>query len=382
MTPPTLFTRLSLGRYTLSNRVLFAPCTRCRAGDGHAPVAMNAEYYAQRATAGLLISEATQICEQGIGYPSTPGMHSAAQVDGWRLVTDAVRHAAASAGATDAPCRFFAQLWHVGRVSHTAYQPGGLAPVSSSAVGKTGQIVLPDFSKDSYPTPRALETGEIPLVIDQYRHAAECALRAGFDGVELHGANGYLPDQFLRDGVNRRTDRYGGSVENRARFHLEATRALCDVFGANRVGVRLSPSGTFNEMKDSNPKATFGYLVTELGKLGLAYLHIMEAMEGDLKVGQLDPEYQTIPVSYFRPMFRGTLITNAGFDYQKATRYLREGWADAVAFGTLFIANPDLPERFRRLEAGRTDVPFNTPDVSTFYAPGPKGYTDYPFLDR
>ncbi len=369
---PDLLTPLSCGRMTLPNRVMFAPCTRCRAGVGNTPTELMATYYAQRATAGLLISEATQICPQGAGYPNTPGIHSPEQVAGWRRVTDSV-HARGG--------RIFVQLWHVGRVSHSAYQPGGAAPVSSSAAGKSGEVTLPDFSKAPYPTPRALETDEIPRVMEQYRHAARCAAEAGFDGVELHGANGYLPDQFLRDGVNRRTDRYGGSVENRARFHLEAAQALCDVLGPERVGVRLSPSGTFGDMHDSSPRETFGYLVRELGRRGLAYLHIMEAMEGDLKHGQdKHPEYEPIPVSYFRPMFKGTLITNSGFDYHKATAYLKEGWADAVAFGVMYIANPDLPERFRRLAAGDASVPFNTPDPATFYGGTEKGYTDYPML--
>ena len=240
--------------------------------------------------------------------------------------------------------------------------------------------MLPDGTKAAYPTPRALELEEIPRVIEQYRRAAANAKRAGLDGVELHGANGYLPDQFLRDGVNRRTDEYGGSIENRARFMLEATRALIDVWGADRVGVRLSPSGAFNEMHDSNPRETFGYVVRELSKLGIAYVHITEATEGDLKHGpELTASYEAIPVSYFRPMFDGVMITNAGFTLEKAQRYLAEGWADAVAFGVAFIANPDLPERLRRRAAGEM-VELNTPDVATFYSPGEKGYTDYPAL--
>ncbi len=366
-----LFTPLQVGSLSAPNRVFMAPLTRCRAGPGNVPTELMARYYTQRATAGLVISEATQICPEGAGYPSTPGIHSPEQVEGWKRVTSSVHGAGG---------RIFLQLWHVGRVSHNAYQPGGAAPVSSSATGRGGECTLPDFSKQPYPTPRALATDEIPLVIDQYRRAAEHAKTAGFDGVEVHGANGYLPDQFLRDGVNRRTDRYGGSIENRARFHLEATRAACEVFGAARVGVRLSPSGVFGDMLDSNPKATFGYLVSELGKLGLAYLHIMEAMEADLRHGkEFNPAYEPIPVSYFRPLFKGTLVTNAGFTFEKATAYLKEGWADAVAFGVPFIANPDLPERFARMARGQA-TPLNPPDPATFYGGTEKGYTDYPAL--
>ncbi len=210
--------------------------------------------------------------------------------------------------------------------------------------------------------------------MEEYRHAAECALKAGFDGVEMHGANGYLPDQFLRDGTNRRTDAYGGSIENRARFHVEATHALCEVFGASRVGVRMSPSGTSAGIYDTTPRETFGHLVKVLGRMGLAYLHIMEAMDGDLTQGPKDfAGYEAIPVSFFRPLFRGTLITNAGFTLDKANRYLKEGWADAVAFGVPFIANPDLTRRFRE------GIALTEPDTSTFYTHGPRGYTDYPF---
>lgn len=370
---PDLFSPLRIGDLVASNRVMFAPCTRCRAGEGNAPHALNAEYYRQRASAGLLISEATQISDSGRGYPNTPGIHTPAQVAGWRLVTDAVH----AAGGT-----IVCQLWHCGRVSHNAFQPDGRAPVSSSALAKSGECVLPDFSKQPYPTPREMTLDEIKRTLADYAHAARCAKDAGFDGVELHGANGYLPDQFLRDGVNRRTDRYGGSIANRTRFHLEATAALCEVLGPGRVGVRLSPSGTFNDMRDSHPRDTFAHVVSELGRMNLAYLHIMEAMEGDLRHGESHPDYDNIPVSFFRPLFKGTLITNAGFSLEKAQTYLREGWADAVAWGTLFIANPDLPERFRRVARGDKNVPFNTPDPSTFYGVGPKGYTDYPFLAK
>lgn len=361
-----LFSELKVGRVVAPNRVFMAPCTRCRADSDRAQTELNARYYAQRVSAGLLITEATQVCQEGIGYPGTPGIHTEKQVAGWRLVTEAVHNAGG---------RIYAQLWHVGRVSHNAFQPNGAAPVSSSAIAIDGQTMLPDFTKAPYATPRALETAEIPGVIEQFRHGAACALRAGFDGVELHGANGYLPDQFLRDGVNKRTDKYGGPVENRARFMLDAMRALIDVWGPERVGVRLSPSGAFNQMSDSNAKETFGYVVRELDKLKVGYVHIAEAEESDLRHGPtVSKTYEAIPVSYFRPMYKGVLIASAGFSLQRAREYVSNGWADAVAFGKLFIANPDLPARFER-GAG-----LNVPDGSTFYTPGEKGYVDYPAL--
>ncbi|HEY2840730.1 MAG TPA: alkene reductase [Pirellulales bacterium] len=354
-----LFTPWQLGPLALANRIVMAPLTRCRAGEGLAPTPLNARYYVQRASAGLIVSEATQVSPQGIGYPGTPGMYTAAQVAGWRAVTDAI-HAAGG--------KIFSQLWHVGRSSHTAYQEEGALPVSSSAVAIRGSIPTPQ-GMQPYPTPRALELDEIPGVIDQYRQAARHALAAGFDGVELHGANGYLPDQFLRDGVNRRTDAYGGPVENRARFHLEATQALIEVWGADRVGARISPSGTFNDMSDSNPCATFGYLAKKLGELGVVYLHVVEATTGDLRHGG-----ENVPASFFRPLFHGALIACGGYTLERAQQALAAGDADAIAFGVLFLANPDLPKRFRR------GAELNTPDPSTFYGGGEKGYLDYPTL--
>ena len=364
-----LFTPLQVGSHMARNRVFMAPLTRCRAGPGNVPHGLNALYYGQRASAGLIVSEATQISPEGAGYPNTPGIYTPEQVAGWRLVTEAVH---AKGGL------IFCQLWHVGRVSHPAYQPDGGPPVSASAIAKNGQSQLPDGSTAPSVTPRALEISEIARVMADYRHAAKCALEAGFDGVELHGANGYLPDQFLRDGTNQRSDAYGGSVENRARFHLEATRELIGVWGRERVGVRISPSGTFNDMRDSNPRATFGYLVRQFDQLGIAYVHILEAMEGDVKHGpRLVPGYEAISVSFFRPLFRNALIVNSQFDYAKATQYITNGYADAVAFGALFIANPDLPERFRRFGA---EAPLNPGNPATYYGNGEKGYTDYPAL--
>jgi N-ethylmaleimide reductase len=368
-----LHTPTRFGAIPAANRVLMAPCTRCRADAAGNQTPLAATYYAQRASAGLIISEATQISPSAQGYPNTPGIYTDSHIAAWRRVTDAV-HAAGG--------RIVCQLWHVGRVSHSAYQPGQRPPVSSSAIAYSGQVTLPDFSKAPAPTPHALTLPEIKAIMADYRHAAQCAKDAGFDGVELHGANGYLPDQFIRDGINQRTDDYGGSIPNRARFHLEATHALLEVWGNDRVGVRLSPSGTFNNVYDRTPRETFAHLVTELGKLSLAFLHIMEAMEGDAKHGhELDPNYAPIPASFFRPLFKGPLITNAGFTRERAEHYLAAGHADAVAWGTLFIANPDLPERFRRHAAGDS-TPLNAPDPSTYYGGGEKGYTDYPTLSR
>jgi len=353
-----------------------APCTRCRAHPGGVPHALNARYYAQRASAGLLISEATQISQQGQGYRNTPGIFTPEQIAGWRLVTTAV-HAAGG--------RIFCQLWHVGRVSHNAYQPGGGPPVSSSPAPKTGQCTLPDGSKSAYPVPHALTIPEIRGVLADYRHASRCALDAGFDGVELHGANGYLLDQFLRDGVNARTDEYGGGIAARARFHLEAAQALVDVWGPGRVGVRLSPSGSFGDMRDSDPRGTFGHLVAAFDALPLAYLHIMEIMAADLKPG---PEQavadQPIPVDFFKPLTRHPVITNSGFTFDKGNDYIRRGHADAIAYGVAYIANPDLVERFRAVADGHRDIPLNVPDPKTYYwhgaGPMESGYTDYPTL--
>ncbi|HLP43035.1 MAG TPA: alkene reductase [Fibrobacteria bacterium] len=365
---PDLFSPLAVGPYTLASRIIMAPLTRCRAGDGDAPVPLNAEYYAQRADphtgCSLIISEASPISQQAVGYPHTPGIHTDQQIAGWKLVTDAVH----SKGG-----RIYCQLWHVGRISHPDYQPDNALPVAPSAVNPGGEVRTPTGMKPRV-TPRPLNRDEIPAIIADYRHAAACALRAGFDGVELHGANGYLPHQFLSDGSNLRTDDYGGSVPNRARFLLEAARACVDVWGPARVGVRLSPSAAYHGMGDSNPRDTFAYAVQQLAALNVGYLHIMETIPGWPAIS--DP----VPVRYFRPMYRGPIITNGGFTFDRAQQYIRDGWADAVAFGTLMIANPDLTARFRRLASGDSSVPFNTPNHDTYYTPGPIGYTDYPFL--
>ena len=360
MNEVNLFSPYKLGDLELPNRMVMAPLTRNRAGDGNVPGQLNATYYTQRVSAGLIIAEATQVSPEGLGYPATPGIHSAAQVAGWKLVTDAVHQHGG---------RIFLQLWHVGRISHPDLQPGGALPVAPSAIAPTvGQAATYEGMKP-FVTPRALETSEIPGIVEQYRQGAKNALEAGFDGVEVHGANGYLLDQFLRDGTNKRTDEYGGSIENRARLLLEVTQAVTEVWGAGRVGVRLSPSGTFNDMHDSDPLATFGYAAEALNRFGLAYLHLIEVVEADLRHGGME-----VPTSYLRDRFTGTLMVNGGYDLDKSNAVLSSHKADLVAFGTLFIANPDLPQRFA------LNAPLNPADPSTFYGGGEKGYIDYPFL--
>jgi N-ethylmaleimide reductase len=357
MTNIDIFSPLRLGPLQLPNRVVMAPMTRNRAGRGNAPGPLNATYYAQRASAGLIISEATQISPQGLGYPGTPGIHSSEQVAGWKGVTDAV-HAAGG--------RMFLQLWHVGRISHPSLQPHGALPVAPSAIAPTGQAMTADGMKP-FVTPRALETSEIAGIVEDYRHGARNARAAGFDGVELHGANGYLIDQFLRDGANRRTDRYGGDALNRARFLIEITEAVVGEWGAERVGVRLSPTNPFNDMRDSNPAATFATAVGELNRFGLAYLHVVEPAAGDPV-----PAGEVPDIRFFRKIWHSALIGNKGYDLARANAVIRDGCADLVSFAVLFLANPDLPIRFRR------GGPFNPPDRKTFYGGAAAGYTDYP----
>lgn len=355
-----LFETAPLGPYTLNNRMVMAPMTRCRTGQTRVPTSFVTEYYRQRASAGLIVTEATVVTPDGVGYPGTPGIYNEEQVKAWSDVTKAVH---AQGG------RIFMQLWHCGRSSHPAFFADRKLPVSSSAIAIPGQVYTPE-GMQPYPVPRALELAEIPALIELYRKGAQNALAAGFDGVELHGANGYLPDQFLRDGVNKRTDAYGGSVENRARLMLELTRALLSVWGKDRVGVRLSPSGTFNGMSDSNPEMTFGYVVRELDRLGIAYVHITEALSGDLRHGG-----KTVPTAFFRPLFKRTLIVCGEYDQTKAETKLNAKEADLIGFGTPFISNPDLPKRFQ------TKASLAKADPKTFYAgEGPAGYTDYPAL--
>ena len=358
-----LFSPVQLGSLELPNRIVMAPLTRMRAGQGNVPRAMNATYYEQRASAGLIIAEATQVSPQGQGYANTPGIHSQEQVAGWRLVTDAV-HARGG--------RIFLQLWHVGRISHPSLQPGGELPVAPSAIAPVGEAMTNEGPKP-FVTPRALLTQEIPGIVEQYRQGAENALAAGFDGVEIHSANGYLLDQFLQDGTNKRTDEYGGSIENRARLLMEVTEAVVSVWGGERVGIRLSPSGTFNSMSDSNPAALFSYVASALNRFGLAYLHIVEPrLDGNTT---LEVNTGGLSVGYFRPIFKGMLIAAGGYDRELGNAVLASGDADLVAYGRLYIANPDLPERFA------ANAPLNKPDRDTFYGGDEKGYIDYPSLE-
>ena len=335
-----------------------APLTRCRAEAHNVPGDLSVEYYRQRAAAGLIISEATSISPAGFGYPNTPGIFSEAQVTGWRKITDAV-HAVGG--------RIFLQLWHVGRISHPVFQPEGGLPVAPSAIPPAGQVFTGSAMAD-YVTPRALETDEIPGIIAEYAHGAQNAKLAGFDGVEIHNANGYLLDQFLRDGTNQRTDNYGGSLQNRARLTLEVAQAVVDVWGSDRVGIRLSPGGVFNDMRDSDPLATFGYVLRELTPLRLAYAHVTRVTAQDVAHGAVEG----VGPRELRPFYPGTIVSAGGFTYETGNQALAEGWADAIAFGVPFLANPDLPARFH------TGGALNAPDESTFYTPGKKGYTDYP----
>ena len=346
-----LFDPLKIGDLELPNRVVMAPLTRSRSGGSRVPNALMAEYYVQRASAGLILSEATAVTPQGVGYADTPGIWSDEQVAGWKLVTNAV-HAAGG--------RIFLQLWHVGRVSDPIFLDGQL-PVAPSAIAPAGHVSLVR-PKREYVTPRALGIEEIPGVVAAYRKGAENAKAAGFDGVEIHGANGYLLDQFLQDSTNKRTDAYGGSIENRARLMLEVTDACIEVWGANRVGMHLAPRGDSHSMGDADPAATFGYVARELGKRGIAFLCAREAL-GDNRIG---PQ--------LKQAFGGVYIANERMTKASAEQLLASGEADAVAFGQLFIANPDLPRRFQ------LDAPLTAPVPETFYRPGPEGYTDYPVL--
>jgi N-ethylmaleimide reductase len=354
-----LFTPYQLGPTKLKNRIVMAPMTRNRAGSGNVPGELTAVYYSQRSSGGLIITEGTQISPQGVGYPATPGIHSPEQVQGWRLITDSVHGAGG---------KIFPQLWHVGRISHPSLQPGGDLPVAPSVVKPEGEAFTYEGLKPFVP-PRALETGEIPGIVEQYRQAALNAMDAGFDGVEIHGANGYLIDQFLRDGSNLRTDDYGGPPDNRTRFLLEVVDAVSGVWGADRVGVRISPMNPFNSMSDSDPEATFTHVAGALRPLGLAYLHVVEAAISEEGITLVDFHYESL-----KDAFGGTYIANGGYTRERAEAVLEEGRAELVSFGASYLANPDLPEKLM------ANAPLNDPDPSTFYGGDEAGYTDYPFL--
>lgn len=362
----TLFDPLRLGNIPLDNRIVMAPLTRDRAGPGQVPTALMAEYYRQRASAGLIVTEASQVCAEGQGYLDTPGIYNAAQVAGWRRVTDAV-HAAGG--------KIVIQLWHVGRISHVSLQPGGIAPVSSTAVAAVGKT----FTKDGFvdvSTPRALRTDELPGVVAAYRHAARCAIEAGFDGVEVHGANGYLLEQFLRDSINDRGDAYGGPIENRARLLLEVMAAIVDEIGAGRTGIRLSPVTPANGAgPDSDPAALYGHVVDQLAALKIAFVHVIEGQTGGAR--DFAPfDFAALHGRFKRAHPHGGWIVNNGYDRALADAALASGAADLVAFGRPFIANPDL---VRRLRDG---LPLAQLNRATLYGGGAEGYTDYPAFEE
>ena len=353
-----LFQPFQLGDLTLRNRIVMAPLTRNRATHGtDAPNDLNVEYYRQRASAGLIISEATQISQQGQGYIWTPGIYTPEQVEGWRHVTKAVH---------DEGGLIFLQLWHVGRISHTSLQPNGGAPVAPSAVPANAKTYIASGFVDVSP-PRALQAEEIPGIVRTYLNAAENAERAGFDGVELHGANGYLLDQFLRDGANKRTDAYGGSIDNRTRLVIETVLTLCRVFPKERVGIRLSPTSHASDLQDSDPQPLFDYLARELSALKIGYMHVVEGDTGG-------PRDNGVPFDFhaLRKAFHGAYMANNGYDGATAEAAISSGQADLVAFGRPFIGNPDLPERLRQ------GAPLVQADHETWYGGGAKGYTDYP----
>ena len=363
----TLFEPTHAGDIALANRIAMAPLTRNRAPDA-IPTALMAQYYAQRASAGLLVSEGVAISPQGQGYADVPGLYSTEQLDGWKQVTSAVHKAGG---------KIVAQLWHVGRVSHTSLQPGNVPPVGPSAVrAKTKTVLIhegvPTFTDTS--EPRALDAAELPGIVLDYRHAARHAIASGFDGVEIHGANGYLIDQFLKTGANQRQDDYGGSIKNRARLALEVVRAVVDEIGAGRTAIRLSPVTPSNDIVDDNPQQLFDYLLHHLAPLGLAYIHVIEgATGGERELPDRPFDYAALKAIYRKGGGQGAWMVNNGYDKARAEAAVAAG-ADIVAFGRPFIANPDLVERLRR------DAPLNTPDRDTFYGGGAQGYTDYPTL--
>jgi N-ethylmaleimide reductase len=368
---PHLFSPLKVGPYQLKHRLMMAPLTRMRAArPSLTPRPLNAEYYAQRATpGGLIIAEASPVMTTGFGNPGVPGIYSEDQIKGWRVVVDAVH---AKGGL------IFLQLWHVGRVSHSSFQPGGALPVAPSAVAIAPdyKTMTADGKPVAYETPRALETSEVVGIVEAFRQAARNAKAAGFDGVEVHGANGYLIEQFLQSRSNRRTDQYGGSIENRVRFLMEVTQAVIDVWGAARVGVRLSPHGVANDSGEADPMPLYTHAIQSLNPLGLAYLHFIEPRSSG--AGRAEVNHQNVPsaMMLFRPVWKGVLISAGGFTGESAEAAIAAGHADAIAFGRIFISNPDLP---RRLQHGYKLTPYNR---ATFYGGEEQGYTDYPVYDE
>ncbi|OZY83642.1 alkene reductase [Cellvibrio mixtus] len=356
MTDNSLFQPYTLGSLTLANRIVMAPLTRSRAGAGLVPNELAMTYYAQRASAGLIIAEATQVSAQAQGYQDTPGIYTAEQIAGWRKVTDAVH---AKGG------RIFIQLWHVGRVSHVDFQPDGAAPVAPSAIRAETKIFLNNGFADTS-EPRALELAELPAIVNDFRQAAANAIAAGFDGVEIHGANGYLLEQFIKDGANQRTDAYGGSIENRARLLLEVTAAVVKEIGAERTGLRISPVSPASGISSNDPQPQYNYIAEQLNALGIVYLHVVEGATG----GPRD----VAPFDYdaLRQRFKHTYLANNGYNLELATTRLTDGKADLFAFGRPFIANPDLVER---LKAG---APLASPNPATLFGGGAEGYIDYP----
>ncbi len=367
MNRDALFQPLQVGAFKLDHRVVMAPLTRMRASTpGNIPNDMNALYYQQRATPnGLIIAEASQVVPEGQGVPASPGIHSAEQVEGWKKVTAAVH---AKGG------RIFLQLWHVGRISHASHQPGGGQPVAPSAIAADGMAMTRDFQREPFPVPRALRTEEVKALVQHYAQAARHANEAGFDGVEIHSANGYLLEQFMQSRSNQRTDEYGGSIENRCRLPLEVTRAVCEVIGADRVGIRLSPFGIANDSGEADPMPLYSHIIQELGTLGLAYLHVIEPRASG--AGAREVDHQNVPSAckLFRPAWKGVLITAGNFTGDTAAQTVAEGHADAVAFGRHFISNPDLPHR---LQVNGPITPYNR---ATFYGGGAEGYIDFPTM--
>jgi N-ethylmaleimide reductase len=357
MTATPLFSPLQVGAIHLPNRILMAPLTRCRADQDHVPTALMAEYYSQRASAGLIVAEATAAMPGCSAFWTEPGIFNDAQVTGWQRVNDAVH---AKGG------QIFLQIWHGGRACHPLMNDGAI-PVAPSAIPITNDEIHTPNGKVAHATPRALELSEIPGIVAGFKAAAENAKKAGFDGVEVHGANGYLLDEFLRDGSNQRTDAYGGSVENRARLMLEVLEATIAVWGSDRVGLRVSPLNSYNSMKDSDPVGTYTWLANRLNDYNLAYFHVMRS--------DFLGEQQGDVMTPIRAAYNGIIIGNMGYSAEEAEAAIAAGQLDAVAFGTPFLANPDLPTRFSK------NAPLNPPDSSKFYSPGPEGYTDYPYLE-